>query len=378
MTTAAGDFMVSGDFRRGLRKLALSRAVRDVEPLAVLIRDRYAAGGQVHRIRDLAALLAARERPFERWDPLFDEWEPLLDRLPIEQWEPVLGLLPFFERVPDRPDMWAELIACLAQELVAHGADLTLLPAALRCAAALRKLGHPLARLPLRPVRGERELLPPRTWSDNWEPPRPPHYDYGSEETGLEKGMTFSLSGSLPGSPPGRDSRFSHGGFGHGAPRRVSTPGQERLIAAAVERWGRPHAAMIIELPRRFGREEPVPPGVDVSLPDRYGGRIRLRGHPARLEGVVGELFGNAYCDVSRVRGLRAGYGRLQTWRSVAGLVRAPGGASVYRIGRLAARWRWMTFVLSGRPQDWMQGMIAVGAIGPRGDVLSLLVSTSD
>ncbi|GAA3083638.1 DUF6183 family protein [Streptosporangium carneum] len=362
-------FAVSDEFRRGLRTLALSRDPRDVRPLAALVSAYYAADRHPYKIRDLAALLAVRERPFDSRNPLYDEWEPVLDKLMLEEWEPVLGLLPLFERVPAKPGVWAELIACLTQELVLLGADLTRVPAALRCAAALRKQGHPLARLPLRLSRGEGNRLNRHSCSvRGWEPHHS-HY-YLREETEIEKKTTFPL--------PGWDARSSRGGFGHGEPRRVSTPGQERLIAAAVEHWGPPYLAMTIELPRRFEPGEMRSPAVNALLPGWCGREIRLKGHPATLKEAFAELFYNACCDVRHVRGFRGGYARMKAWQSVAGLVRAPAQASAHRIGRIATRWRWTMFTLVEQRQDYSRdGMISIGALSPGGDKVSLLISLS-
>ncbi|WP_326639776.1 DUF6183 family protein [Streptosporangium sp. NBC_01755] len=62
-------------------------------------------------------------------------------------------------------------------------------------------------------------------------------------------------------------------------------------------------------------------------------------------------------------------------WRSIAGLVRAPAEASVHRVNELAARWRWLVFRITRRTPYWTDQKLAVGALSPRGNVLSLLVS---
>ncbi|MGC5014288.1 DUF6183 family protein [Streptosporangium sp. DT93] len=67
----------------------------DAAAPAELVRGRYTGARGVRDVRDLAALLA--------------------ESLPVHR------LLPLFGHPPSGPDMWAELIACLTQELVVRG-----------------------------------------------------------------------------------------------------------------------------------------------------------------------------------------------------------------------------------------------------------------
>lgn len=120
--------MISHGIVDGPHGLILARIPGDAGPLAELVRGHYVGERWLREVRDLAALLAESR--------------------------PVHHLLPLFGRVPVEPDTWAELIACLAQELVVRRVNLTRVPAAVRCADALRESGHPLAGLPLRLGRG--------------------------------------------------------------------------------------------------------------------------------------------------------------------------------------------------------------------------------
>jgi len=297
---------------------ALSRVPVDVEPLAELVRTRYTGDHRLRQIRDLAALLAEKR--------------------------PVHRLLPILERVPAEPGMWAELVACLTQELVVRRVNLTRVPTAVRCAAALGELGHPLAGLPLKRSRGERHLSPcDFPWRDRVAFPVPEHP---------------RTEGPSP----------------RGESRIVSTRQDERLITSAVRHWSSTSLAAVVELPRRFDAREVTSSWVNAFLPDALGGKVALNGRRESVGGVVRELFTAAYCDPTFSAGLRGGYGRLKAWRSVAGLVRAPADASVHRVNELAARWTWLAFGLTWREPYWVDQEIAIGALSPGGNVLSLLI----
>ncbi|WP_433412986.1 DUF6183 family protein [Microtetraspora malaysiensis] len=312
--------------RGGPHERALARVPGDAASLAELVRDQYADERQGGRVRDLAALLAERRR--------------------------VHHLVPLLEHPPEEPDAWAELVACLIQELVARRRTLVRVPAAARCADALRGLGHPLAGLPLKRTRGERRM----------------------DAAVLGPGWTPRGEQALP-EPPERDAWLAGRGSPDHEPRIVSTREDERRIASAVEHWGAPEVAAVIELPRRIDPQELTPLEVNAFLPGALSAQIALYGAMTSLDTVVNELFAVAYCDASYSPGLRGGYGRLAAWQSVAGLVRAPAGASVHRINELAARWRWTMFRIIRRQPYWVYRELAIGALSPRGTVLSLLVT---
>ncbi|MFI6452742.1 DUF6183 family protein [Streptosporangium amethystogenes] len=322
--------MISHGLVDGPHGPVLSRVPGDAGSLAELVRGHYVGERRLREVRDLAALLAESRR--------------------------VHHLLPLFGCVPAEPDTWAELIACLAQELVVRRVNLTRVPAAVRCAAALRELGHPLAGLPLRLGRGERWMRAP-DFRSGWvhQPDR-----YVPEHP---EAARILLDGHSLARVPG------------GEPTIVSTRQEERLITAAVEHWSSPGWAKIFELPGAVGPEELVPLGVNAFLPDAFAAETVLNGQRDSLNSVVGELFTSAYCDAAYSSGLRGGYGRLAAWRSVAALVRAPADASVHRVNELAARWRWLAFRITRRTPYWTDRELAVGALGPRGKVLSLLLS---
>ncbi|MEU8267993.1 DUF6183 family protein [Sphaerisporangium sp. NPDC049002] len=347
--------MTSHEITSGLHDPALSRVPGDPGALAELVRgqyggDQYGVDRQRGQIRDLAALLAERRQ--------------------------VHHLLPLLEHVPAEPDAWAELIACLTQELVVRRVNLTRVPAAARCAAALRELGHPLADLPLKRTRAERWMN--RTCLDPGSAPyrglpAPEHPEITRLLPGPAdpEGPAARGDGERP--TPLWDAWAESGGS---AGRVVSTREDERNITAALEHWSSPgEEARIIELPRCFDLQELLPLGVNTFLSGTFRAHTALTGVRVSLDGVVDELFTKAYCDASWNRGLRAGYGRLRAWQSVAGLVRAAAGSSVHRVNELAARWRWMAFGTTRRQPYWVYQGLAIGALSPRGNVLSLLIS---
>ncbi|MEV4383581.1 DUF6183 family protein [Streptosporangium sp. NPDC049644] len=322
----------------------LSRVPVDVEGLADLVHNRYTSNRRLPQIRDLAALLAEKR--------------------------PVHRLLPLLERVPAKPDMWAELVACLMQELVVRRVNLTRVPAALRCATALRELRHPLAGLPLKRSKGERHIYSfDFPWRDQSEfyVPEHPHIEWIPQ---LQEGTWGGARESTPlwdawlAKVPVCESRI------------VSTRQDERLINSAVQHWGEPSLAVIIELPRRFDPREVASLWVNAFLPESHRTKGALNGQLESLDTVVRELLTTAYCDpLFSEKGSRGGYGRLKAWQSIAGLVRAPADASVHRINELAARWTWMAFRLTTREPYYADQEIAIGALSPGGNVLSLLVS---
>ncbi|WP_436762980.1 DUF6183 family protein [Streptosporangium sp. V21-05] len=317
---------------------ALSRVPVDAEGLAGLVRTRYTGDHGLRRIRDLAALLAEKR--------------------------PVHRLLPLLERLPAEPGGWAELVACLTQELVVRRVDLTRVPSAVRCAATLRELRHPLAELPLKRSRGERRVGPcdfPWRVQSGFHVPEPPPIALREGEGG---GRECASSWDA------RQARTPVC-----APRVVSTGRDERLITSAVRHWSSASLAVIVEPPRRFDPREVASSRVNAFLPESLGAGGVLNGRLESLDTVVGELFTAAYCDSLFSTGSRGGYGRVRAWRSIAGLVRAPAGASVHRVNELAARWTWMAFRLTRREPYWVDQEIAIGALSPRGNALGLLIS---
>ncbi|WP_424532694.1 DUF6183 family protein [Sphaerisporangium viridialbum] len=344
--------MISHEIISGLHTPALSHVPGDPGALAELVRDQYGGDRQLSRIRDLAALLAERR--------------------------PVHHLLPLLERVPAEPDAWAELIACLTQELVVRRVNLARVPSAVRCAAVLLELGHPLAGLPLKRTRAERWIdaafLDPG-WTPYRRLPAPEHPEIArllQRPAGPEGPPT---GGDGDGPTPLWDAWLARGGSAGRGPEIVSTREDGRLITAAVRHWSSPGEAMVIELPRCFEPQGLVPLGVNTFLPHTFRARVALNGERVSLNAVVDELFTMAYCDASHSQGLRGGYGRLRAWQSVAGLVRAPAEASVHRVNELAARWRWMAFRTTRRQPYWVHQELAIGALSPRGNVLTLLIS---
>ncbi|GAA2871060.1 hypothetical protein GCM10010517_31370 [Streptosporangium fragile] len=263
--------------------------------------------------------------------------------------QPVHHLLPLFEHTPVKDGAWAELVACLLQELVVRGVRLTRVPAAVRCAEALRELGHPLARLPLKRVRGERGLSV---------------YVY------LPKPPELREIPAIPDRPEG-----------------VVEGGDRKLINAAVAHWGL-GTGILLKLPERLGPEDLVPLGINRFLPEGLRASVVLNGVRTDLAVVVSKLFDAAYQRATHKEGLRGGYGRPAVWRSVAGLIGAPADAPVHRINELAARWHWLMFEVIMRHElryrdgelvydapGWRGDLLAVGALSPRGDRLGLLIN---
>ncbi|GAA2871068.1 hypothetical protein GCM10010517_31380 [Streptosporangium fragile] len=313
---------------------ALSAVPGDPEALAEVVHREYR---DRLLVRDLAAVLA-QERPGRR-------------------------LLPLFELLPVRADVWAELLACVLQELVIRGMRLTRAPAAVRCAERLRELGHPLAGLPLKRSRGERELRVPcyesRRWDGCWtlyvpEPPELPD---------------VSALSTRPDGGPARENAAA------ARPKGIVDGGDPELIGAAVEHWG-PTLATLMRLPSRVAPADLLAPmAVNRFLPERLREGVVLNGVRTDLTWVVADLLTAAYRPATYVEGLRGGYGRLAVWRSVAGLVGAPGDTSVHRVNELAARWHWLAFRVTRREPYWVDRELAVGALSPRGDRLGLLIA---
>ncbi|WP_283139641.1 DUF6183 family protein [Rhizohabitans arisaemae] len=324
---------------RGPDDPALWSVPVDVEGLASLVCKPLT---NPRHVRDLAALLAEKR--------------------------PVRRLLPLLERVPLRLDNWAELVACLMQELVLRRVNLTRVPAAVRCAGALRELGHPLAGLPLKRSRGERHTylydFPWASYSD-FSVPEHPEIEWLPQ---AQKGEWGGYRESTPlwdawlAKVPICESRI------------VSTKHDKELISSAVQHWSSSWAE-IIELPRRFDPGEVASLWVNAFLPDAHRATGALNGQVASLGSVVGELLTMAYGNSVFGNGSRGGYGRMKVWQSIAGLVRAPADASVHRVNELAARWTWLAFKLTRREPYWVDRELAIGALSPGGNVLSLLVS---
>ncbi|MBB2912070.1 hypothetical protein FHS43_003350 [Streptosporangium becharense] len=306
----------------------------DPEPLAEVIHREYR---DRLLVRDLAAVLADK-RPGRR-------------------------LLPIFDLLPVRTDVWAELQACLLQELVLRGMRLSRVPAAVRCAERLRELGHPLAGLPLKRSRGERRLNVPVYDAPRWDGIWTVHVPEPSEPPDVS-----ALSTRPTGSPDRKKAAAAR-------PEDIVDGGDPKLIVAAVAHWG-PTLATLMRLPRHVAPADLLAPmAVNRFLPGGLREGVVLNGVRTGLESVVADLLTAAYRNATYEVGLRGGYGRVAVWRSVAGLVGAPGDASVHRVNELAARWHWLAFRVTRRERYWVDQELAVGALSPRGDRLGLLIA---
>jgi uncharacterized protein (TIGR02996 family) len=263
-------------------------------------------------------------------------------------------LLPLFERHA-LEDRHAELLACLAQEMVLRGAELVGVPTVSCFQEKLRVQNHPLARLPLPLLDLEEEL-------HLWLP------QYGPRSSGW--GTAFETRRGPPAPlPPGP-------GRTPVVVREVTEPAAAGRIAAAVTNWQVESRVFHPEAP--LGRDE-VSVGLVLSL-----GLECLRGAAAEdiRTGLIppgqalNVLFSAASTGGAYNRGLAGAYGRLAAWRSLAGLAGASADATVEEVAGLARRCTWASFDASSEwffNVAWDVGLLAVR---PDGQSLAVLAAT--
>jgi uncharacterized protein (TIGR02996 family) len=251
----------------------------------------------------------------------------------------------------------AELLACLVQEMVLRKDDVYDLTPLVRFMLEMRVGGHPLAQLPLALVRVESELR---------------YY--------LPLYNATSLSLSLPRSPsrqPGQPLPIGTTDVPMNVAEVIDSASAGRIVAV-VRNWQEESNGQV-EV-RIFRAEHPIAEGELTVQFLRSLGLGALRGageEDVRAERIPASraaciLFSAASSGGAYGRGLLGAYGRLEMWRSLAGLVGAASSESVEAVAALAERCTWLAF---DAESDWFYHVAwDFGLVAIRPDGMSLAV----
>ncbi|GAB2798400.1 hypothetical protein GCM10027073_33190 [Streptomyces chlorus] len=329
-----------------------ARVPSDIDSLVSIVQEYR----EIHEARDLAVQLA-------------DRWMPQ-------------QLLPLFELVPVRRDSWAEFLACLTQELLLRGACLRNNLAVNDCLRSLQQLEHPLAFLPMKLTRAERqtatnyrESVNPSHWRDsrNWQSTGSLHWTDGLNRESI--GSSYWTDGPLPNNyyiPDPQTESCGRGSAKFVTCRDTATREQRQAIGAFVEHWNGSPKVLLLQAAEPLALEELVPVGANRYLPDGSWREIE-KGMHISFSDVYEMLLHVTYRRGSYTQGMKGAYGRAAVWQSIAGLIRAPLDTPVVRVNELAARWHWLSFDQSFGTY-WVYQHFAIGALSPRGHYLSLLL----
>ncbi|MCP3102277.1 DUF6183 family protein [Myxococcus sp. K15C18031901] len=314
-----------------------ARALLDIarQPRDARFQGTHSAA---RRERDLAGLLA-------RWNPT-----------------PVLrALLP----LRSGPRDLTELFACYVQELVLRGESLEAEPAVRELWARLVEGGHPLALLPLRRGRWESSLGRLLGVEDVEDALRDLQAHLASARAG-----DADEEDTLPLGPRTRRS-----------PEEVPLPAS---AGAIIDAWAE-DVAPARDFRRAFSLRPPQP-GMGADLLAAFledadlGGLVPTDDPGCERQGpedVVATLFTRAAFGAEGWVGAQgAAYGRLATWRTLAGLMGVAGEPRDWRVlEQQAGACRWFRFtVTTSRPSS--SSRLGLACLRPGGTTLALLAAS--
>lgn len=266
--------------------------------------------------------------------------------------QPAEDLLRLLERNP-HDERRFDFRCCLLQELILRGNPLAGLPGVERFADWMRTRNHPLAWLPLALQSIE------ATVSDYL-----PHYSAGGSSCALPYGPSSEVEKSLP--------------IGGEPIAACAEPCPSDLIGAVVQNWQAQSNGMF-EV-RVFRAERPLCE-TDLSVAflrslnlDSLAGAKEdgIRAERISPDEVFNVLFAAASTGGAYNSGLYGAYGRLEAWRSMAGLTGAVPEAGVEAIAAVAENCIWASFDASS---DWFcQVAWDIGLLAVRPDRTSLAV----
>ncbi|KQV19234.1 MULTISPECIES: DUF6183 family protein [unclassified Kitasatospora] len=253
-----------------------------------------------------------------------------------------------------------EFRACLLHELVLTGAQVEDSPALLAFARELVSEGHPLAELPLHLLPEEQGLIRPDGTAPGWTWTVSPldgavHSAAELHVTPLMRDRTASIEMT-----------------------EISVPATAEVMGSAVRHWCTDSNGLIAA--QDFWSPDPVRPedfpAVFARLPLAPWEEGRARLHPSTSDEVFRILFTAARRTSAYGPSQFGSYGRLATWRSLAGLTEAPAGAPVERIAELVRQSHWF------RPEPdsaWFCEVawdLAVAVLRPGGQGIAVLAAT--
>jgi hypothetical protein len=256
-----------------------------------------------------------------------------------------------------------EFKACLLHELVLQDMPVAEYPALRSFGEALVAEEHPLAALPLHLLPAERGLCQPPDAPNDWTWVLPP--------------AAVALHSDRPEIQVSEEMRRRSADVD---PTETTVPEVAEAMGAAVRHWREQSNGEIAA--QEFWSPEPVSPD-DVAavferlpLPAWPEGGPPARLHPASSDRVLRVLLTASLLSPAYGSGLYGAYGRLATWRSLAGLTGAPADARITDTAMLVEQTHWFIADLSS---DWFNLVtrdLAVAALRPGGQEIAVLAAT--
>jgi len=253
-----------------------------------------------------------------------------------------------------------EFRACLLHQLVLTGAPIEDSPALLAFARKLVSEGHPLAVLPLHLLPEEQGLIRPDGAAPDW------------------TWAVSSLAGTFHGAAELHVTPLMRERTAGIEMTEISVPATAEVMGAAVRHWRADSNGQIAA--QDFWSPDPVQPedfpAVFARLPLTPWEEDKARLHPSTSEEVFRILLTAATQGSAYGPGQHGAYGRLATWRSLAGLTGAPADAPVERIAELVRQTQWF------RPDPgsaWFSDVawdLAMAALRPDGQGIAVLAAT--
>jgi uncharacterized protein (TIGR02996 family) len=252
------------------------------------------------------------------------------------------------------PEMF-EYRCCLLQELVVNGHEPASIAGIDRHCASMRQRGHPLTKLPLRPLDVESELA-------RWLP------RYGDEPDAIERDLP-QIGEGLPVWP--------------GAARTPAIvasradPGSESEACKAIRGWIDQSNGRVETCEFRFGqplRELTLDAFESFGIASLASSpALRLRVQRIRDRTALETLFSAACNGGAYGRREWGAYGRLCAWQSFAWLAGAVAGADLATVEEAAARCHWFSYAGTDWFMDiaWDLGLVAIRPDGLSAAVLA-------
>ncbi|WP_327233540.1 DUF6183 family protein [Streptomyces sp. NBC_01317] len=255
-----------------------------------------------------------------------------------------------------------EFMACLLQELVLQSVEVEEYPVLRSFAEKLVNVGHPLAVLPLSLLPEEHGLRRPSDAADDWTwtVPPTPFVSFGTAELR---------------SAPSTQQRTACIGM-----TELTVPAVADVMGAAIQHWCTQSNGKISA--QEFWAPDPVReedfPAAFQSLPlipwpaDQAPARL----YPSSSDSVLRVLLTAAVRGPAYGFGLYGAYGRLATWRSLAGLTGASADAPITHTAELVRQARWFRVDTAS---VWFYGVawdLAVAVLRSGGQEIAVLAAT--
>ncbi|MFI9597096.1 DUF6183 family protein [Nonomuraea sp. NPDC052265] len=249
-----------------------------------------------------------------------------------------------------------ELRACLVHELVVRGEPISDLPGIAPWTTAPHWRYHPLGWLPLHRSSIEQS------------PGLPSYSAHGSSYP-----LPFGSSDAEAGPAPAGDGRTT-------SAVETTTPSAAAEIARAVENWAEESNGRIeartFALSAAGGSMAEILSVLSLDCLAAKGRRSAPSASTCAPSRVWQVLFAAASTGGAYNHGLYGAYGRLEAWKSMAGLSGAPQTATFADVEHHVHDHRWFTFSATTKWFEQVAWDIAIAALSPDGLSLAVLAAT--